>query len=117
MPGHMSRAPLRSCAAALIAIIWANSPWAESYHHLWELPIGGTLGAASFRTTLHHVINDGLMAVFFLLVGLEIKREVLDGQLSTWPRRILPVRRPHPSGLHTIAPTCWSSASGRSSHS
>ena len=59
-------------AATAIALGWANSPWAESYHHLWELPIGGTLGAASFRTTLHHVINDGLRAVFFFVVGLGV---------------------------------------------
>ena len=66
-------------ATTVIALAWANSPWAETYHHLWELPIAGTLGAASFRTTLHHVINDGLMAVFFFVVGLEIKREIIAG--------------------------------------
>ena len=78
-------------AATAIALGWANSPWAESYHHLWELPIGGTLGAASFRTTLHHVINDGLMAVFFFVVGLEIKREILAGELASVKTAALPM--------------------------
>jgi NhaA family Na+:H+ antiporter len=78
-------------ATTAIALGWANSPWAESYHHLWELPIGGTLGAASFRTTLHHLINDGLMAVFFFLVGLEIKRETIAGELASLRTASLPM--------------------------
>jgi NhaA family Na+:H+ antiporter len=78
-------------AATAIALGWANSPWAESYHHLWELPIGGTFGAASFRTTLHHLINDGLMAVFFFVVGLEIKREMLAGELASLRTASLPM--------------------------
>jgi NhaA family Na+:H+ antiporter len=78
-------------AATAIALGWANSPWAASYHELWELPIGGTLGAASFRTTLHHLINDGLMAVFFFVVGLEIKREILAGELASVKTAALPM--------------------------
>jgi NhaA family Na+:H+ antiporter len=78
-------------AATALALAWANSPWAESYHHLWELPIAGTLGAASFRTTLHHLINDGLMAVFFFVVGLEIKREIIAGELATLRTASLPM--------------------------
>jgi NhaA family Na+:H+ antiporter len=78
-------------AATAIALGWANSPWAESYHHLWELPIGGTVGGASFRTTLHHLINDGLMAVFFFLVGLEIKREMIAGELVSLRTASLPM--------------------------
>ena len=78
-------------AATAIALGWANSPWADSYHHLWELPVGGTLGGASFRTTLHHVINDGLMAVFFFVVGLEIKREMLAGELASVKTAALPM--------------------------
>jgi NhaA family Na+:H+ antiporter len=77
--------------ATAIALGWANSPWAESYHHLWELPISGTFGAASFRTTLHHLINDGLMAVFFFLVGLEIKREMIAGELASLRTASLPM--------------------------
>jgi NhaA family Na+:H+ antiporter len=69
-------------AAALVALVIANSPIGPGYDSLLHAYIG--------RLSLGHWINDGLMAVFFLLVGLEIKREMLDGQLSTWSRRILP---------------------------
>ena len=68
--------------AAALALIIANSPLAPSYFSALSFYIG--------PLNLAHWINDLLMAVFFLLVGLEIKREFLDGQLSTWPRRILP---------------------------
>jgi NhaA family Na+:H+ antiporter len=67
---------------AALAIITANSPLAEDYFHALHVYIG--------PLSLQHWINDALMAVFFLLVGLEIKREMLDGQLSSWSRRILP---------------------------
>lgn len=69
-------------AAAVIALLIANSPLGSEY----EAALHAYVGPLS----LIHWINDGLMAVFFLLVGLEIKREMLDGQLSTWPRRMLP---------------------------
>jgi NhaA family Na+:H+ antiporter len=69
-------------ATALLAIILANSPLAPAYFGALRVYIG--------PLNLQHWINDALMAVFFLLVGLEIKREVLDGQLSTWTRRALP---------------------------
>jgi NhaA family Na+:H+ antiporter len=68
--------------AAALALIVANSPLAEAYFSV--------LHAYAGPLSVSHWINDGLMAVFFLLVGLEIKREMLDGQLSTWPRRALP---------------------------
>src|SRR5215212_5506554 len=64
-------------ACTVVALAWANSPWASSYEHLWEQPVSVALGPFGGRTTLHHFINDGLMAVFFFLVGLEIKREIL----------------------------------------
>lgn len=69
-------------AAAALALLVANSPLAETYLRLLHLPLGGL--------DVLHWINDGLMAVFFLFVGLEIKREFLDGQLSTWSNRALP---------------------------
>ena len=69
-------------AVALLAIITANSPLAEDYFHILHVYIG--------PLSLQHWINDALMAVFFLMVGLEIKREMLDGQLSSWSRRVLP---------------------------
>lgn len=68
--------------AAALALIVANSPLAETYFSALHAYLG--------PLSVSHWVNDGLMAVFFLLVGLEIKREVLDGQLSTWPRRVLP---------------------------
>jgi NhaA family Na+:H+ antiporter len=69
-------------AAAALALVIANSPLASAYFDVLHVYIGGL--------SVLHWINDGLMALFFLLVGLEIKREVLDGQLSTWSRRVLP---------------------------
>jgi Na+:H+ antiporter, NhaA family len=80
---------LLACAA--IAMLWANSPWAGGYHALWETPLTLGVGALGARVTLHLVINDGLMAVFFFLVGLEIKREVLVGELATMRHAALPV--------------------------
>jgi NhaA family Na+:H+ antiporter len=65
-----------------LALVTANSPLAGAYFAALHAPLGGL--------DLLHWINDGLMAGFFLLVGLEIKRELADGELSTWPRRILP---------------------------
>ena len=69
-------------AAAVLALIVANSPLAEDYFQLLHAPLVGL--------DVLHWINDGLMALFFLFVGLEIKREFLDGQLSTWANRALP---------------------------
>lgn len=69
-------------AAATLAILIANSPWSSAYFRALHLPVAGM--------SLSHWINDGLMAVFFLLVGLEVKREFLAGQLSTWSDRLLP---------------------------
>jgi len=75
---------------AALAIILANSPWASAYQHLLHLPVGPTLSEKLGPMTVHLWINDGLMAVFFLLVGLEIKRELVDGRLATWEQRRLP---------------------------
>lgn len=69
-------------ASAALALIVANSPLAGGYFHALHIDVAGL--------SIAHWVNDGLMAVFFLLVGLEIKREVVDGELSTWSRRVLP---------------------------
>lgn len=77
--------------ATVVALVWANSPWASGYVHLWETPMTLTVGDWSVRATLHRMINDGLMAVLFFLVGLEIKREMLAGELKTVRTATLPM--------------------------
>jgi NhaA family Na+:H+ antiporter len=69
--------------ATVIALAWANSPWAESYAALWHTKLSVGVGDLSLSKDLTHWVNDGLMAVFFLVVGLEIKREILVGELSS----------------------------------
>lgn len=78
-------------ACALAAILWANSPYSASYFALFRTPLSFGLDNFSVKAPLHFWINDGLMAFFFLLVGLEIKRELLLGELSTRQKAILPV--------------------------
>ena len=78
-------------AATLVALAWANSPWGDSYHHLWETVLTLQVGQYALSYSLHHWINDGLMAVFFFLVGLEIKREFLVGELASVRRASLPI--------------------------
>lgn len=70
-------------ASAVLGMIVANSPLADDYDHILHMELGGL--------SVLHWINDGLMALFFLLVGLEIKREMLVGELNNWPRRALPL--------------------------
>jgi NhaA family Na+:H+ antiporter len=75
---------------AVLAMIVANSPLAEAYFHLLHAETGPVLSDKLGPMTVHLWINDALMAVFFLLVGLEIKREFVDGRLITWQQRRLP---------------------------
>ncbi|HOY51890.1 MAG TPA: Na+/H+ antiporter NhaA [Prolixibacteraceae bacterium] len=74
----------------VIALIWANSPFRESYHHLWHIPLGLEFGSFKFEIHLLHFINDALMAIFFYMVGLEIKREFVAGELSSGKKAALP---------------------------
>ncbi|HMD32304.1 MAG TPA: Na+/H+ antiporter NhaA, partial [Candidatus Acidoferrales bacterium] len=76
------------CTAA--ALVWANSPWQHAYEHLWETPLTIGFGRVIVSITRHHWINDGLMSVFFFLVGLEIKREILIGELSSLKQAAFP---------------------------
>jgi NhaA family Na+:H+ antiporter len=78
-------------AAAVAALLWANSPWSPSYFHLWETVITVDVGFFRLSEDLHHWINDGLMALFFFQVGLEIKRELVEGELSRLQSAALPV--------------------------
>ena len=78
-------------AAALLAMITANSPLGHGYHDLLHSPISPALTDKLGPMTAHLWINDGLMAIFFLFVGLEIKRELVDGRLASWAQRRLPV--------------------------
>ena len=77
--------------AALVAFAWANSPWKESYFDLWHARIAFRTPLVSVVDTVGHLVNDGLMAIFFFVIGLETKRELLHGQLSSVRRATLPV--------------------------
>lgn len=78
-------------ASSVIALVWANSPWSEAYTTLWQTELGFSVGAFQFKHTLLHWINDALMALFFFFVGLEIKREILIGELSSMRLAALPM--------------------------
>ncbi|QHE76558.1 Na+/H+ antiporter NhaA [Hydrogenophaga sp. PBL-H3] len=77
--------------AAAIALVWANSPAASSYHALWHTPVLIGLGSQVFSQSLHFWINDALMAVFFLVVGMEIRREMHEGALASLRLAALPL--------------------------
>ena len=76
--------------AATAALLWANSPWGDGYRRLWATDLGAVLGSWSISMDLRHWLNDGLMALFFLVVGLEIKRELLTGELRDRREAALP---------------------------
>ena len=74
-------------AAAVVALLWANSPWHESYHHVWEME----LTLSRLNLPVHAWINDLLMAIFFFLVGMEIKHEIVHGELADMRRAAFPI--------------------------
>ena len=78
-------------AAALLAIAWANSPWASLYDDLWRAKLTFDLNLVTLHEDLRHLVNDGAMTLFFFVVGLEIKRELLRGELASPQKAALPV--------------------------
>ena len=74
-----------------IALVWTNSPWHDSYSAFLHQPVKFVLGPLDLAFSLEHFVNDGLMVLFFLVVGLEIKRELLVGELSSRQKALLPM--------------------------
>jgi Na+:H+ antiporter, NhaA family len=77
--------------AALVAFVSANAPWSASYAAFWHMQVGVQLGPFAFARSLEWVVNDGLMVIFFFVVGLEIRREIYAGELSELRRAALPI--------------------------
>lgn len=78
--------------SVIVALLLANSPWSVAYHHFFEYKLGFQVdGKTYLEYSLHHWINDGLMAVFFFVVGLELKREIVAGELSNPRKALLPI--------------------------
>ncbi|AUX42538.1 sodium:proton antiporter [Sorangium cellulosum] len=77
--------------ASVIALAWANSPWGDVYEHLWHTPVTVGVGALVFTQPVHFWINEGPMTIFFFVVGLEIRREIHEGELSDLRRATLPI--------------------------
>ena len=73
-----------------IAMVWANLP-GETYHQFWDLPLGASFGDASWTFSLHALVNEGFMTLFFFLVGLEVKRELTVGELTDRSRAVVPI--------------------------
>jgi len=101
----------------IVALVWANSPFAESYHNLWHTNVSVNIGQIKLEHSLHHWINDGLMVIFFFVVGLEIKRELLAGELSSIKKASLPIAAAlggmiFPALIYTIFNLGKESASG-----
>jgi len=103
--------------ATLLALAWANSPWAHSYFELWETELSITLGSFSLAEHLLEWVNSGLMVVFFFVVGLEIKREITIGELASPRRAMLPLMAAvggmlMPAAMYTVLNAGTESASG-----
>lgn len=77
--------------AALVALVWANSPWSQSYVDLWHTELAIRFGSGGLSMDLHHWINDGLMVVFFFVIGLEVRKEFAIGELTDRSRVVVPL--------------------------
>ena len=77
-------------AAALVAFVLANSPWHAAFERLWTTPVELRFGRLGFQASLRQVIDDGLMTIFFFVVGMEIKRELVEGELRKLRQALLP---------------------------
>jgi Na+/H+ antiporter NhaA len=86
-----SGSALLMVSATVVALIWANSPWSGAYEALWATEASVVLGDAGLQMDLAHWINDGLMAVFFFVIGLEVRRDLAVGELTDRRRVVLPV--------------------------
>ena len=109
-PGEKTAAGLL-LACTLLAILWANSPWAESYWALLDIHVGASFGDHHFQLTVKHLVNDGLMTFFFFIVGLEVTREFAIGELTDraaprcrWSPRSRAWRYPPSSSWLSIIP-------------
>ena len=78
-------------AAAALALLWVNSPWNSSYHALWNAEVSLRFGPFLLAHSLREWVNDALMVLFFFVVGLEVKREFVHGELSDWRKASLPI--------------------------
>lgn len=76
--------------ATVVALVWVNSPFGDSYERLWHTELSVRVGGFGLEEDLRHWVNEALMAVFFFIVGLEIKRELVAGELRTWRRAATP---------------------------
>ena len=78
-------------SAAIIAIIWANTPWSATYFNFWHTPVGLEISSHIIDMELHQWVTDGLMTIFFFVIGLEIKRELIVGELSSKRKAAFPI--------------------------
>src|ERR1019366_9335362 len=78
-------------AGTVLALVWANSPWSHSYGSLWSTKLAITIGGEGISADLRHWVNEGLMTLFFLVVGLEAKRELDLGELRERSRLTIPM--------------------------
>lgn len=89
--GNEASSSILLIGATVLALAWINSPFGHTYHRFWGTPLSFSIGDASITRTLRQWIDEGLMAVFFFAMGLEIKREILVGELSSVKKALLPV--------------------------